>query len=397
MFALVLFVAVISASLNLRAGIASVGSVLDQVIAYYDAPAWVGGVITAIPGTLFFLVGICAVPIARRFGLTPVILGAAGLLTAGLGLRPFAPDIAMFLLATVGAAGAIALMNVLLPAWIKQHGGRYIVALTTVYSVTLGLSSAAGPLSALVTSSWQSALGLWAVTAVVQLAVWVFVLFKFERDIPGSKASTPQDGAVATPEAPVWKSLTAVALMLFFGLQSTSAYIQMGWLPAIFIDAGVAPSTAATGLGLLGAVGMVGGLVLPTVISRARTLTPLVVLFALSTATGYLGLYFAPAASPLGWSLLLGFGGCCFPLAIALIPARTRDPLVTARLSGFVQPVGYVLAATGPLLIGVAYGRIGEFQPILIALVIMALVMGVVGIVAARHVVIDDELSAASR
>ena len=121
------------------------------------------------------------------------------------------------------------------------------------------------------------------------------------------------------------------------------------------------------------------------------------VLFALSTATGYLGLYFAPAASPLGWSLLLGFGGCCFPLAIALIPARTRDPLVTARLSGFVQPVGYVLAATGPLLIGVAYGRIGEFQPILIALVIMALAMGAVGIVAARHVVIDDELSAASR
>ena len=56
-----------------------------------------------------------------------------------------------------------------------------------------------------------------------------------------------------------------------------------------------------------------------------------------------------------------------------------------------------MLAATGPLLIGVAYGQIGEFQPILIALVIMALVMGVVGIVAARHVVIDDELSAASR
>ena len=396
MFALVLFVAVISASLNLRAGIASVGSVLDQVIDHYDAPAWVGGVVTAVPGTLFFLVGICAVPIARRFGLTPVILAAAGLLTAGLGLRPFAPDVALFLLATVGAAGAIALMNVLLPAWIKQHGGRYIVALTTVYSVTLGLSSAAGPLSALVASSWQSALGLWAITAVVQVVVWGFVLFKFGKDVPGSTASTPQDDVTA-PETPVWKSLTAVALMLFFGLQSTSAYIQMGWLPAIFIDAGVAPSTAAAGLGLLGSVGMVGGLVLPTIISRARTLTPLVVLFALSTAAGYLGLYFAPAASPLGWSLLLGFGGCCFPLAIALIPARTRDPLVTARLSGFVQPVGYVLAATGPLLVGVAYDRIGAFQPILIALVVMALVMGAVGVVAARHVIIDDELSAAGR
>lgn len=397
MFVVVLFVAVISASLNLRAGIASVGSVLDQVIAHYDAPAWVGGVVTAIPGALFFLVGICAVPLARKAGLTPVILVAAGLLTAGLGLRPFAPDIALFLLATVGVAGAIALMNVLLPAWIKQHGGRYIVALTTVYSVTLGLSSAAGPLSALVTSSWQSALGLWAVTAVAQVAVWVIVLFKLGKDVPGSKASTPQDNEAVGASAPVWKSLTAVALMLFFGLQSTSAYIQMGWLPAIFIDAGVAPSTAAAGLGLLGSVGMVGGLVLPTVISRARTLTPLVVLFALSTATGYLGLYFAPAALPLGWSLLLGFGGCCFPLAIALIPARTRDPLVTARLSGFVQPVGYVLAATGPLLVGVAYDQIGAFQPILIALVVMALVMGAVGIVAARHVIIDDELSAAIR
>ena len=48
-----LFVAVAIAAINLRAGMASVGAVLDDVLAHYNAPASIGGVITAMPGALF--------------------------------------------------------------------------------------------------------------------------------------------------------------------------------------------------------------------------------------------------------------------------------------------------------------------------------------------------------
>ncbi|WP_291314950.1 MFS transporter [Corynebacterium sp. UBA2622] len=386
---ILLFLAVVTAAINLRAGMASVGAVLDDVIAAYGAPASLGGVITALPGLLFFVVGLTAVPLARRVGLTPTLIGAAAAATLGLALRPFAPNISLFILATVGVAGGIALANVLLPAWIKQYGGRNIVALTTVYSVALSLSAAIGPLSALITDSWHVALGVWSLAALVQLAVWVVA----GRYVGVDK---PRETAVAGdgPQKRIYHSRTAVALMFFFGLQSMNAYIQMGWLPSMFVQQGVSGSTAALGLALIGLIGAGGGLILPTVIARARTLAPLVLVFGALTASGYLGVLLAPAASPILWSALLGLGGWCFPLAIALMPARTRSAMGTARLAGFVQPVGYVLAAAGPLLVGVAYGTLGSFRPILLTLIVLALVMGCLGVVASRRVFIEDELSA---
>ena len=111
-----LFVAVAIAAINLRAGMASVGAVLDDVLAHYNAPASIGGGITAMPGALFCVFGLSAVPLARRVGLTPTLLAAAIATAAGLALRPFVPMISLFILATISVAGGIALVNVLLPA-----------------------------------------------------------------------------------------------------------------------------------------------------------------------------------------------------------------------------------------------------------------------------------------
>ncbi|MCT1492821.1 hypothetical protein M3G47_07745 [Corynebacterium sanguinis] len=139
-----LFVAVAIAAINLRAGMASVGAVLDDVLAHYNAPASIGGVITAMPGALFCVFGLSAVPLARRVGLTPTLLAAAIATAAGLALRPFVPMISLFILATISVAGGIALVNVLLPAWIKKYGGAHIVALTTIYSATVSVSAPPG-------------------------------------------------------------------------------------------------------------------------------------------------------------------------------------------------------------------------------------------------------------
>ncbi|WP_342319319.1 MFS transporter [Corynebacterium mayonis] len=387
---LFLFLAVFSAAINLRAGMASVGPVLDSVTEFYGAPASLGGIVTALPGLMFCVVGLTAVPLARRVGLTPALTAAAGACTLGLCLRPFAPEMALFILATVGAAGGIALGNVLLPSWIKQYGGRHIVSLTAVYSVSLSMSAAFGPLSALMTGSWRIALGVWGMLAAVQLLVWWWAVAQVGVDKPRG------DVEGADVKIPMYRSRTAVALMLFFGLQSMNAYIQMGWLPSIFSAQGASPGQGALGLAVIGLIGAGGGLTLPTVVARARTLTPLVVVFGLLSATGYMGILFLPGHAIL-WSAVLGFGGWCFPLALALIPARTRSALTTARLAGFVQPVGYALAAAGPLAVGVAYDAVGSFTPILVTLSVLALVMGALGSVASRNIYIEDELSSSER
>ncbi|WIM68436.1 MFS transporter [Corynebacterium breve] len=388
MQALLLFVAVFSAAINLRAGISSVGAVLNEVLVDLNAPASVAGIITAMPGAFFCIMGLCAVPLARRVGTTPTILGGAILTALGLAIRPFSEAIGLFLVCTVGVVGGIAVANVLLPAWIKQHGIKHILALTMVYSGALGLSGAVGPLTALLSDSWRSALGLWAFPAALQVLVWLIVLFYVKVDVPRAGAQT------ADLAGSMWRSPTAVALMLFFGLQSMNGYIEMGWLPKILVDAGVAPGVAAIGLSIIGFSGAVGGLLLPTVIARVKSLTPWVIAFGGLTALGWLALLVAPAVAPLTWSLVLGVGGWCFPLAIGLIPSRTRSPLVTAKLSGFVQPYGYVIAALGPLLVGIAYEQLQSFAPILVVLILLAVLMGLVGIRGARSIYIDDELAA---
>lgn len=389
---LLLFLAVLTAALNLRAGISSLGSVLPDALAAFDAGGSLAGVITAIPGLFFALFGLLAVPLATRLGLSRTLLAGMVISLIGLALRPWVGGVWVFIPLTACVVTGIALANVLLPAWIKNHGGRHIVALMTIYGSVLGVSGALGPLTALLSDApdaWRWALFLWAVPAAVQVVVWLLVVARAGRDVPSSVS--PSGSATA---GSLWRAPTAVFLMLFFGLQSMHAYIQMGWLPKIYIDHGVAPGTASLALALTGAFGIVGGLVMPVIIDRLRSIVWLPVLFSAVMAAGYLGLWLAPGAVPLLWAALLGLGSFCFPTAIALIPARSRVPMVTARLSGFVQPIGYVIAALGPLVVGVVREATGGWGLILPVLAAVCLLMAAVGFRAARRGFIDDELAA---
>ena len=399
-----LFVAVIAVAVNLRSGISSVGPVLEETLAAFGADASYAGAITAMPGFLFALLGIVAVPLAMRLGLTRTITIGAVLTFVGLAVRPWVGPIWLFVTLTGLVVAGIAVANVLLPAWIKRHGGRHIVALMTIYGALLGLSGALGPLTALMfrgDDAWKWALGIWAIPAAVQLAVWAWVMIRIGDDKPRGSRPSASDAGNATTDgataltAPIYRSTTALFLMFFFGLQSMNAYVQMGWLPQIYRDGGASANTGTIALALVGALNVVGGLAMPGIIARTRNLAPFTVVFAVFTAAGYLGLLLADGHAPLLWAFLLGIGGFCFPTAIALIPARSRSPHVTARLSGFVQPVGYLIAGAGPVVVGAVYSATGEWRGILVALIASAVLMGAVGIRAAKSTFIDDELAAA--
>lgn len=398
---LFLLLAVTVAALNLRTGIASLGPVLDDVLDAFGASGSLAGAITAMPGVFFGIMGLAAVPLATRIGLSRALFGGMLLTLLGLAVRPWVGDVAVFLVLTACVVGGIALGNVLLPAWIKSHGGRHAVVLMTLYSAGLGASGALGPLSAMWFSgegAWKWALFIWVFLAVAQVLVWAFVVPRTGLDIPGAgpASATTEDAETARRlrESSLWRSPTARFLMLFFGLQAMNAYIQMGWLPKIYTDNGVSSSTASIGLSVIGALNIVGGLLMPGIIARVTDLRPFPAVFAALTGLGYVGLWLAPSTVPLLWAVLLGIGGCCFPTAIALIPARSRTPLVTARLSGFVQPLGYFIAGLGPFVLGVVHEQVGSWDGILIVLVCTAVLMGVLGVLAGKRTVIDDELMA---
>ena len=132
---------------------------------------------------------------------------------------------------------------------------------------------------------------------------------------------------------------------------------------------------------------------MPWLLSRVDNTVPIPVVLGFVSLMGWLGVGFAPTAAPLLWSSLLGIGGMCFPFILALLTARTRSPIVTARLSGFVQPGGYIIAGITPLLMGFLFSATGTWDAALILVSVMSLGLIIFGIRAGRNIYIDDELA----
>ncbi len=385
-------VAIFVAALNLRAGITSVGPVLSDILGWYDADPAIAGLITAMPGAFFAVMGLSAVPLAERLGMSRTLFLGMTFTLVGLAVRPWAGNVWLFLLFTAFVVVGIALSNVLLPAWIKLHGGRNIVTLMTVNTTVLGISGALGPLSAGLAErdgGWRDALFVWAAAGLAQVSVWLIVALRNGYDFPKHKVASV-DEQRRTPS--LWTAPTAVFLMIYFGLQSMHAYIQMGYLSQILLDAGVSRTVASLGLSVNAGWGILGGLIIPTVIARLPRVEVLPLLFGVLSLAGYLGLLLAPEAAPLLWASLLGLGAWAFVFALNLIVVKARHPLVAAKLSGFVQPFGYVIAALGPLIIGLVYQPEVGWGGILVALAVLAVVKGVVGFLAARPGFVDDDL-----
>jgi CP family cyanate transporter-like MFS transporter len=384
-----LVAAVVLVSLNLRAGASSPGPVLEEVREGLGMTAGVAGAMTGLPGLCFGLVGALAVGFARRVGMTASVAVGLAAAAVGLLLRVTTDSVPVFLVLTVLALAGMAVCNVIVPAWIKAHG--HAVVLMTVYGTGLVVGATLG---ALVTApateaadSWRVGLGMWGLVLLVAAPLWGWLALRERR--------SPSEHSVSSGPAPsgrIAHSRTAIALTVLFGIQSMHAYVQFGWLPQIYRDAGMSASSAGALQALLSGVGILGALAMPTVIARDRGLHAWMVSFGVALFLGYAGLLVAPATLPWLWALLLGFSGLAFPTAIALITARTRHPSVTAQLSGFVQPIGYALAAVGPFAVGLLHDATGDWQLVLVLLALTSVPLTLAGLRVARPAYVDDEI-----
>jgi len=103
-------------------------------------------------------------------------------------------------------------------------------------------------------------------------------------------------------------------------------------------------------------------LLVPPLAVRCRNQSLFNAALALTAASALIGLLFAPVSTVWIWAVLQGIGqGGLFAIAMTVIVLRSPDSHVAAHLSGMAQGVGYVLAALGPLLVGVLHSLTGSF------------------------------------
>ena len=389
-----LLLAIAAAAFNLRPAVAALGPMLDQIRASLHMSAALAGVLTALPSLCFAVVGLLAPALARRIGPAATVCAGMGAVALGLAARALAPGSAVFLLLSALALAGIAVSNVLMPVLVKRYFPDRVGPVTGLYSMSLALGTGASaacavPLTSALGGGWRVGLGVWSLAAVVALLLWLAQLTVARRDRRG-QAALP--AAAARARFRITRSRTAWAMAVFFGLQATSAYVIMGWMPQMFQDAGISATESGVLLAVTMLVSAPLGFVIPTFAARRPDQGAIVVALACCGLVAYAGLAFAPAAAPWVWAVLAGLSGCAFPLTLTMIGLRARSAEGVARLSAFCQGLGYLLSVPGPILIGVLYQREHGWYGPLALLAVLLLAQVVVGRRAARPRQIEDEV-----
>jgi len=386
-------VAVLLLAFNLRPAVNALGAVVPELRDATGLSASVTGVLLSLPMVVFATVGLTAPWLAGRFGPHRTVVTALVALTVGQALRVGIPgQAALFAGSLLGLAG-IALANVVLPGLVRMHFPDRIPLMTAAYTTTLTLGAAcsaalANPLEHALHADWRTGIGSWALVSGLALAPWLALTV---RTAAGDPIPT---GSARLPLRSLARSPVAWTLSAYFGVQAMLAYVTFGWLPEILTDAGMTRTDAAYQSAVIIVVGVPPAMLVSPLLARMRRPQLLVAGLAACYVAGFTGLALAPRASVVVvYSVLIGIGTAAFPVALTLIPMRSRTALATTSLSAFVQCAGYCIAAIGPFAFGVLYDLTGGWSVPLLILAALAFVQAVAGILAVRPRFVEDDLA----
>ncbi len=395
-------------TLTLRTAVTGLSPLLPRVSQGVPLTPVQAGVVGALPPFCFAAAGLIGPPLLRRAAAERVVLLLAGLMIAGLVLRPWAPGPWLFMVASVVALLGMGLGNVVLPVLVKAWFPDRIATVTSMYvmGVTAGTSLPAllaVPVADEVAHStgserlgWQVGLSWWASLSLLVILAWL-VPARHPRATPAPRlVSRHRDHSsqmiTMRGHKSLWGSRTAIGIMLLFGANSLTSYAMFAWLPTRLTEAGMAPATAGLMLAVFGGMGVPAALVVPHLAARTGRIALLATQFAVCFAIGELGLLLAPLHLTLLWVVIAGWGSGGFSLALTLVGLRSRTPAGAARLSGFAQGLGYLMAGFGPIIAGVLRQETGGWTAPFAVLIAILVLMVAGGILANPGETVEEEL-----
>ncbi|TFB16834.1 MFS transporter [Microbacterium sp. 3H14] len=412
-------VGIVLVAFSLRSAVASLSPVIDHVAEDFPVSPVIIGLIGAAPPVCFAIFGLLTPLFERRFGLERMAVAAITLMALGLLLRGLAIDSTTLLAATAVVFAGVGSGNVLLPPLVKKYFPDRLGIMMTIYSTTMAVSTFLPPLVAVPVADslgWRVSLGMWGIVAGIALVPWVALLLG-NRARPDAPMKTellvpdPTDGvndvqdAVAVATGPIsttpanrrhfarlWRLPLAWALALVFGASSTMAYVSFAWMPTMLVDiGGVSPATAGFLLSLFALIGLPCSLLVPILVVRFQATRPLFFVAVAGGLVGLAGLLLIPTVALPLWVSIFGLTAIMFPLSLVLLSIRARTPESAVALSGFVQSIGYAIAAVFPLLIGLLHETTDGWQIPLLVIAGVLVVVIPAGVVAGRRRTVEDE------
>ena len=351
-----LLITVCVLAFNLRGPMLAVAPLLETIQRDLGLSSVSAGFITTLPVICFGVLSPLAPVIARRIGLDLTLFTAVSILATGIAIR-FGQPALMLYLGTLLVGAGIAIMNVLLPAFIKREAPDRVGMMTSIYTMLLNAGAAIGaalpvPVMERTGWGWRPSLGIWLVPAMIGIATVAPWVLHARRNRAPRASSPSRKGLWGTPLA--WHVTIAMGTqsMVFFGIAT--------WLPTMLQDQGMDETRAGAMLSLMTLAGLAGSFITPILANRSRQQVWLAPVTALFCALPIIGFTVAPTTLTILWALLLGFGlGMALSLMLSLMILRTPDSHRASELSGMAQGVGYLLASTGPIIVGALHDVTG--------------------------------------
>ena len=416
-----LLVAVLVFAANLRGPLAALGPVVGEVATELALSPAAVGLLTGLPVLCFALAAPLASGLVARAGVGWAVTGALVVIVAGTVLRSAAGFTAA-LAGTLLIGVAITIGNIAVPVVVRRDFPLAIAGVTGAYTAAMNLGAmATTALTAPLASAlgWRRGLAAWGLLALAALALWIVaaVVRRKARALPPpgtpsapgspsavSTASTsvadsaPGSGsapgaapAPASPDArdgpapPVLRRPFVWLLAGVFGMQSFGYYGMTAWLPELLGDVLVLDQAGAGGAAApFQAAAVISALAVPVALARrvpARVV--FLVLVGLWLALP-LGVLWAPA----GWLVWVTSAGLAqgglFTVVMAVVLQRAVSVADARRTSAAVQTIGYLLAASGPSVLGALRGTSGSWLAPNLLLVTGFCLAAVAGAIAMR-------------
>lgn len=381
-------------ALNVRTAVSSLSPIIPFIREDFELSTLAVSFLGMLPPLGFALSGLIAPIITRRIGLEAALLILLATIVVGSLIRAVSGDWSLLSVGTMLALVGMGMGNVLLPVVVRKYFPDRIGSMTALYLVIVSIGAFSPPLIAVPVAEaagWRVSLGQWALVALIASIPWLFALRqnKVEEPVVTQALTIPLN----VRHVKIWKSPTAMAMVVIWAVSSLNGYAIFAWLPQILMDeSGSTPAEAGILLALYAAMGIPAALSMPVLAVRLPNQAPLIYLSGILFFVGYGGLIFLPGFWSWAWVLLAGLGPILFPLNLALFNIRTKSQETLLRISGFAQGFGYLAAAMGPLVIGVLHELTGNWTSSLWFLFLTAIPAMLAGRVIARQKTIDEEL-----
>lgn len=352
---------------NLRAPLTSLGPMAEIAKEYFDINYTLVGVITSLPlitfGLLSFFIGYFSALKTMFFGIFLIIIGEF--------IRSYFGVNGLFIGTFLLGCG-IAIGNVLVPSFIKQKFPTKISKMMGVYGFMLGISSMIGialSLPLLKIFNIKDAMFFWVIFAIFALVVY-YPQIKNKRFFRKNK--------MIKNKISLFKNKTIWKITLFLGTQSFLAYSLFAWLALIIKSKGFSIEYSTNLMLIAQILGLPISFFAPLLLTKIKEnfrifyIVFLCFLYVLSFfifyVFDYYGIIFGVFLISIPW-------GGVFSIALFFIVYKSKNHLISSKVSSFVQGFGYLISSLSALFIGYLHDLFNGFNEVLIFLIFVSFIL----------------------